>query len=125
MKTLGWTRWALLLQSICGDGGPRKRLTTERGYLLKEAHTVAKGQGVPQTLKITKSRESALVWVCPKIHSCDGNIIPQSHTDGIWRWGLGVTGSGGFCPNEYTGPLTGSWTPGFLREWLCHKGKSF
>lgn len=89
---------------------------------LTEAHTVAKGQGVPQTLKITKSKESALVWVYPKIHR---NIIPQSHTDGIWRWGLGVTGSGGLGPNEYIGPLTGSWIPGFLREWLCHKGKFF
>lgn len=101
---------------IKGVGGPRKRLTAERWYLLPEAHTAAKGQGVPQTLKITKSKESPLVWVCPKIYSCDANIIPQSHTDGIWRCGLGVAGSGMLCPNEYTGPLMGSWIPGLLRE---------
>lgn len=85
----------------------------------------AKGQGVPQTLKITQSKDAALVRVWPEIHSYVGNTIPQSHTDGIWRWGLRVTGPGGLCPNEHSGLLTDSWIHGLLREWPCHKGTFF
>lgn len=60
------------------EGGPRKRLMAERWYLLMAVYTIAKGHGVPQTfIKITKSKESALVWVCPKIYSCDANISPK------------------------------------------------